>query len=62
MNDVFVRMFFDLERNGTVSIDELAESIDPIVIDMDKSGRSKAEKSLVYDRVPALNGKLNKEL
>lgn len=62
VNDVFIQMFFDLEKSGMVSIDELAESIDPIVADMSKDARWKAEKSFVYDRVPAINRKLNKEL
>lgn len=57
-----MEMFFDLEQSGIVCINELTESIDPIVVDMDKVARAKAEKSLVYDRVPRLNGKLNKEL
>jgi len=61
-NNMFVKMFFDLEKSWVVDIDELAESIDPIVIDMNKEERSKAEKTLVYDRVPQINNSLRKEL
>lgn len=60
VNDAFVRFFFDLEKDGEVAIDELAESIDTAVIDMDHAKRKKAEKRLIYDRVPQINRTINK--
>lgn len=60
VNDAFVRFFFDLEKDGEIAIDELAESIDTAVIDMDHAKRKKAEKRLIYDRVPQINRTINK--
>lgn len=61
-NDAFIKSFFDLEDNGIVGIDEMAESLDLMVENMTKDKRAKAEKALVYDRIKPLNNKINKEL
>lgn len=61
-NDAFIKSFFDLEDNGIVGIDEMAESLDLMIENMTKDKRAKAEKTLVYDRVKPLNNKINKEV
>ena len=60
VNDAFVRFFFDLEQDGEVAIDELSESIDTAIINMDRTERKRAEKRLIYDRVPQINRTINK--
>lgn len=59
-NDAFIRFFFKLEKDGEIAIDELSEAIDTAIVDMDRAKRRRAEKSMIYDRVPQINRTLNK--